>query len=274
MTLRSQTAALAVLFVALTVIFLLVGDAGVSTGVFLPEPTLTYTPTVAPTATPGPDPGAANWTEATPGQWTYTGASGVAARINYDTVKLDEFITGTGLTAPAADAPYPLLAVLSQLSESLQTQATDAGLTLEPGVFSGPIIEIVGETPVALMHARVQPQTRQDGQQFLGLDLVQALIDQGEGDVTFLQYVLQGAPDDVVYGDFRAWLEANVATLYEKPAEEEGAEATPTEGEATPAPEEPAGDETGPGEQPTPAPEQPQATPEAQPTAAEEESGD
>lgn len=274
MTLRSQTAALAVLFVALIVIFLLVGDAGVSTGVFLPEPTLTYTPTVAPTATPGPAPGAANWAETTPGQWTHTGA-GVAARINYQTVKLDEFITGTGLTAPAADAPYPLLDLLSQLSESLQAQATDAGLTLEPGAFSGPIIEIVGETPVALMHARVQPQTRQDGQQFLGLDLVQALIDQGEGDVTFLQYVLQGPPDEGVYGDFRAWLEANVATLYEKPAEEEDTgEAAPAEGEATPAPEEPAGDETAPAGQPTPAPEQPQATPEAQPTAAEEESGD
>jgi len=269
MTLRSQTAALAVLFVALAVIFLLVGDAGVSTGVFLPEPTLTYTPTIAPTATPGPDPGAANWTEAATGRWTYSGPSGAAASINFETINLDEFITGTGLTAPAADAPYPLLDVLGQLSETLQTQATDAGLTFEADAFSAPIIEIVGETPVALMRATVQSQTRQDGQQFRGLDLVQALIDQGGGDVTFVQYVLQGAPDDAAYGDFRAWLEANAATLYEKPAEEEGTgEATPTEGEATPAPEEPTG------EQSTPATEQPQATPEAQPTATEEESGD
>ena len=86
--------------------------------------------------------------------------------------------------------------------------------------------------------------------------------------MTFVQYVLQGAPDDAAYGDFRAWLEANAATLYEKPAEEEGTgEATPTEGEATPAP--------GANRRAVyPATEQPQATPEAQPTATEEESGD
>ena len=275
MTFRSQTAALAVLFAALIVIFLLVGDAGVSTGVFLPEPTLTYTPTVVPTATPGPAPGAANWAETAPGQLTHTGA-GVAARINYQAVKLDEFITATGLTAPAADAPYPLLDLLSQLSESLQTQATDSGLTLEPGAFPSPALEIVGGTPVALMHARVQPQTRPDGQQFLGLDLVQAFVDTGKDKVTFVQFVLQGTPDETVYSDFRAWLEANVADLAKQIAEEEGdsGEEAPAEGEATPAPDEPASDQTGTEAQPTPAPEQSQATPQAQPTTTEEESGD
>lgn len=277
MTLRSQTAALAVLFAALIVIFLLVGDAGVSTGVFLPEPTLTHTPTVVPTATPGPAPGALNWAETTPGQLSHTGA-GITARINYQAVKLDEFITGTGLNAPATDASYPLLDLLSQLSESLETQAIESGLTLEPGAFSGPMIEIVGGTPVAQVHVRVQPQTRQDGQQFPGLDLVQALVEKGEGEVTFVQYVLQGAPDDAVYSDFRAWLGANVADLAEPTAEEEegedSGEEAPAEGEATPAPEEPSGDEAGAEVQPTPVSEQPGATPGAQPAATAEGSGD
>lgn len=239
MRLRSQTAALAVLFIALAVVFLLVGDAGVSTGVFLPAPTLTHTPTIAPTATPGPEPGAANWTETGAGQWAYAGPSGVAARINHDTINLDEFITGTGLTPPAADAPYPLLDVLGQLFTSLEGQASGVGLTWEPGAFSGPIIEIIGEVPVALMQARVQPQTRPDGQQFLGLDLVQALIDRGEGEVVFVQYVLQGPPDDVAFGDFRAWLGAHAADLAgQAAAEEDGEGAGAAEGEATPgAPE-------------------------------------
>lgn len=274
MALRSQTAALVVLFAALTVIFLLVGDAGVSTGVFLPEPTLTYTPTVVPTATPGPAPGALNWAETTPGQLSHTGA-GVTARINYQAVKLDEFIAGIGLTAPAADAPYPLLDLMSQLSESLQAQATESGLTLEPGAFSGAIIEMIEGMPVAQMHARVQPQTRSDGQQFAGLDLVQALVEKGDGEVTFIQYVLQGVPDDAAYSDFRAWLGANIASLAEPTTEEpgEGEDSdgeAPVEGEATPEPGEPSDEEAGTEAQSTPAPEQP----EPQPSATAEGSGD
>ncbi len=280
MRLRSQTAALAVLFIALAAIFLLVGDAGVSTGVFLPDPTLTHTPTIAPTATPGPAPGAANWTETGAGQWAYAGPSGVAARINHDTINLDEFITGVGLTAPAAEAPYPLLDVLGRLRASLEEQASGAGLTWEPNAFSGPIIEIIGEVPVALMQARVQPQTRPDGQQFLGLDLVQALIDRGEGEVTFVQYVLQGPPDDVAYGDFRAWLGAHVADLVGPTASEGHDEGTgPAEGEATPAATEAQpGGETGATAEPDVQPGgEAEATgePEVQPgEATEEGSGD
>jgi len=273
MTLRSQTVALAILFAAFVIIFLLVGDAGVSTGVFLPEPTLTYTPTPSPTPTPLPDPAAANWTEAQPNQWVYQGpAEVVNARINYTAIALDEFVTRTNLTPPPDDSAYPLIDVLGQMRDNLQKQATDAGLTVGEDAFSGPVIEVIANVPVTLLHLRLQAQDRPSGEPFPGLDLVEAFVERQDGRVTFVQYVLQGEPDILVYRDFRAWLAEHIDDLTgaadQAESEEGAAEETPAEGEAdaeaTATPEAPAESETPVPTETLPAAENtPEATPEA-----------
>lgn len=242
MTLRSQTVALAILFAAFVIIFLLVGDAGVSTGVFLPEPTLTYTPTPSPTPTPLPDPAAANWTEAQPGQWVYQGpAEVVNARINYTAIALDEFVMRTNLTPPADDSAYPLIEVLGQMRDNLEAQATEAGLTVGEEAFVGPVIEVIADVPVTMLHLRLPGQDRASGQRFPGLDLVEAFVERQDGRVTFIQYVLQGEPDILVYRDFRAWLAEHMDNLTgateetgaAEPDETPTADETPTE--ATPS---------------------------------------
>ena len=69
MPLRSQTTAVIILLVTLGLVFVLVANAGVSTDVFLPDPTETP---ILPTATPLPEASAENWTETAPGQLAYT----------------------------------------------------------------------------------------------------------------------------------------------------------------------------------------------------------
>ncbi|GAB4433108.1 MAG: hypothetical protein Kow00106_26360 [Anaerolineae bacterium] len=259
MTLRSQTVALAILFVAFAVIFLLVGDAGVSTGVYLPEPTLTYTPTSTPTPTPLPDPVAANWTEMQAGQWYYQGPQEVNARINYTAIALDDFVTRTNLTPPPDDAAYPLVEVLGQMRDNLEAQASEAGLTVGEEAFTGPVIEVIANVPVTMLHLRLAAQDRPSGEPFPGLDLVEAFVERQDGRVTFIQYILQGEPDPLVYRDFRAWLVEQMDRLTgaaDESAGEEGAtEPGETPTEVTPTAEAPAEGET-------PAEATPVATPE------------
>ncbi|GIV81178.1 MAG: hypothetical protein KatS3mg051_0532 [Anaerolineae bacterium] len=233
-------------------IFLLVGDAGVSTGVYLPEPTLTYTPTSTPTPTPLPDPVAANWTEMQAGQWYYQGPQEVNARINYTAIALEDFVTRTNLTPPPDDSAYPLVDVLGQMRDNLQKQATDAGLTIGEDAFNGPVIEVIANVPVTLLHLRLQAQDRPSGEPFPGLDLVEAFVERQDGRVTFVQYILQGEPDLLVYRDFRAWLVEHMDRLTGA-AEGETSTATPAaetpeEGaspaEATVTPEAPAASAT------------------------------
>jgi len=240
MTLRSQTVALAILFAAFAIVFLLVGDAGVSTSVYLPEPTLTYTPTSTPTPTPLPEPVAANWTEMQAGQWYYQGPQEVNARINYTAIALEDFVTRTNLTPPPDDSAYPLIDVLGQMRDNLQKQATDAGLSVGEDAFSGPVIEVIANVPVTLLHLRLQAQDRPSGEPFPGLDLVEAFVERQDGRVTFVQYILQGEPDLLVYRDFRAWLVEHMDRLTgaadEAAQGEEGAAASATPA-ATPAAE-------------------------------------
>ncbi len=234
MTLRSQTVALVILFAAFAIIFLLVGDAGVSTSVYLPEPTLTYTPTSSPTPTPLPEPVAANWTEMQAGQWYYQGPQEVNARINYTAIALEDFITRINLTPPPEDSAYPLIDVLQQMRDNLQKQATDAGLSVGEDAFTGPVIEVVANVPVTLLHLRLQAQDRPSGEPFPGLDLVEAFVERQDGRVTFIQYILQGEPDLIVYRDFRAWLAEHMDELTGAAAQTEGEESAPQEAE-TPA---------------------------------------
>lgn len=248
MTLRPQTISVAVLLVAFGLIFILVGNAGVSTGVFLPEPTLTPIP---PTATPLPDPSEAHWTESPPGQVTYSGNPERTAQITYQTMALDIFIQQRQLEAPAEGTSLPLLDLLQQRAELYSTQIEELQLQTEPNAVEGPIVEKFGGVPVALLRVKVPPQALPDGREFPGLDLVEGLIERGEDEVAYIEYALTGEPDLVVYNDFRAWLNANAPRL--AGLEEEGDEAAePSATEAAteePAPETPAPEAT---EEPAP----------------------
>ncbi len=281
MTIRPQTISVAVLLVALGLIFLLVGNAGVSTGVFLPEPTLTPIP---PTATPLPDPAVDNWSESAPGQVTHNGDLENPAQITYQTVPLDTFIEQRQLETPAEDAPLPLLDLLQQRGELYEVQIEELQLQAGPDAVQGPAVEKFGGVPVAMLRITVPPQTLADGRDFPGLDLVEGLVEHGEDEVTFFEYALSADADPVVFNDFRAWLEANAPRLAgqedeaaagDEPADEPAQEATeePAE-EATaepddePAPE--ATDEPAEGATEEPAEDGAEPAPEATDEPAQE----
>jgi hypothetical protein len=223
---RSQIAALAVLLVGLAVVLALIGNAGVSTGVFS---TATPTATLAPSPTPLPEASANNWAVSAPGQLTYSGDPNINAQIVYQTApSLDQLVSLTGLAAPAADDPYPLISLLSEIHDELSSQANDSQLILAPDAFTGPVIEIVDNTAVAEMRVQVGPQTTGGGQDFGGLDLVQMFIQHPDSDqITFLQYVVRGEPNPVVYADFRAWLNDNIADILAQQAPTPTPAATP-----------------------------------------------
>ena len=254
---RSQIAALAVLLVGLGVVLALVGTAGVSTGVFS---TATPVPTATPSPTPLPEASGDNWAVSAPGQLTYAADPNIGAQIVYQTAaSMDELTSLTGLAAPAADDPYPLITMLTEIYDELTTQASDSQLVLAPDAFTGPVIEIVEDIPVSMMRLQLNAQTTGAGQEFPGLDLVQMFIQHPDDQITFVQYVLSGEPNQAVYNDFRAWLSANITDIV---AEQAAATATP---EVTPAPT----TEPGATEQATPEAATPQeATPEATVEAA------
>jgi hypothetical protein len=225
---RSQIAALAVLLVGLGIVLALVGTAGVSTGVFS---TATPVPTSTPSPTPLPESSADNWTVSSTGQLTYSADPNINAQVVYQTAaSVDEIANLTGLTAPAADDPYPLITLLTQIHDELISQADTSKLTLAPDAFTGPVIEIVQDMPVSMMRLQLAAQTTGDGQEFPGLDLVQMFIPHPDGQITFVQYVLRGEPNPTVYADFRAWLSAHITDIL---AQQASATATP---EGTPAP--------------------------------------
>jgi hypothetical protein len=238
MMLRSQTvAALAVLIVALGLMFVLVGQAGVATRVFLPEATLTYTPTVGPSPTPLPEGNVANWVESQPGALTYSDSS-IPARIVYQTMTLDDFVQQNQLKPPTQPVPYAYLEVLDQLRTSLDDQASSIGLTVTADTFGGPEITLVGNAPVAQLRVTFPPQTETSSDQpFQGVDLTLMLIDRGGGEISLVQYQLQGEKNLVVYNDFMAWLAANMADLTGQAAATTGTPGTPSGTPATPVPE-------------------------------------
>jgi hypothetical protein len=231
---RSQIAALAVLLVGLGVVLVLVGDTGVSTGVFLPDqPTETVTPTPTPSPTPMPEADAGNWVESpeSPGQLTYAPDPAIDAEIVYQTTSYDDMVNLIGLDRPADDDKYPLVTLLAGIRAELESQVSESQLTLDPDGITGPVIEVIEGLPVTTLRVRAASQTTGAGQEFAGLDLVQMFIEGPDGNVTFLQYVLRGEPNPTVYADFRAWLAANIVDITSA-----GAEATPeatTEAEAT-----------------------------------------
>lgn len=224
MTHRAQTAAVIVLLGVTGLIFVLVGDNGVSTGVFLPEPTLTLTPTPIPTATPLPEPSADSWTESTTGQLTYVDPN-VAAQIAYQTTTLDLFVTQSELEMPASDEPYPLQNLLSQTHDDWQ--ATISGWNMSDfdlESFEGPQIKIVGGVLVHYLHLEITPQSYVGGD-FPGVEMILAMFEAGEDEVVVVQYSLEGEANPLARRDFWSWLEANAPRLAAGAAEEATEEA-------------------------------------------------
>ncbi|MBN1680026.1 MAG: hypothetical protein JW966_07015 [Anaerolineae bacterium] len=219
MTLRSQTTAVVLLLIVLGLVFVLVADTGVSTGVFLPDPTLTMTPTIAPTAVPLGEGTAENWTEQTPGQLTYTRDPEILAQIQTVTLPVEEFAQQSGLEMPADDVTYPLVDLLTQVRASLEAEVSAAQLVVDPDKIDGPAIQVLDGVPVTLLRFQIESQTSPDDQVFDGLDYVQALIERADSDLEVVMYVLQGEPDAVAYNDFLAWL-TNKAAEVTTPADE------------------------------------------------------
>jgi len=211
---RAPIYALILLLVTMGLVFVAVGDRGVSTGVFLPgQPTGTPAPTAGPSPTPLPEPGADHWQESVPGQLRYTARPDSAAVIIHDTTTLDAFTQGLGIEPPPAGAPYPLLSALETMRDGFEEQIAALGLSAGPEALDGPATELVNGVPFSRLRVQLAAQPDAAGGQFPGLDLVIGLVQRPGDEIEVVQYRLQETPDPVIYADFRAWLDANITAL-------------------------------------------------------------
>jgi len=276
MTLRSQTLALVVLFAGLVVVFVLVGSGSLDTDVFTSQPTATAAATALPTAVPVEE----LWAEQQPGQLSYLPDPAAQAILLYDTMPLATAAQQLRVTAPAADAAFPLLGVLGEVRSSLEDQAAAQNIALRDDGLIGPYVQEINGVGVAFFRASVDPQTLAGGGEFAGLDREWALVQRPDGDVVLVLYGIQSKANPTIYADYRAWLAANVAELAAPAASTATPEATAegaatpqaaTEGETTATPTVATGGEAAPPtEQPAPpASSTPTAAPaeEATPTA-------
>src|SRR5690606_30150129 len=136
---RASIAAGGILLISLVVVFALVANNGVSTGVYLPDqPTHTPAPTAGPSPTPLPDPAVENWQESTPGQLSYLPRPESGALVFYSVTTLEEFAGSLGVDPPAEDAPLPALNVLEGMRASFEEQIVELGLDAGPGAIDGP----------------------------------------------------------------------------------------------------------------------------------------
>ena len=229
---RASIAAGGILLISLVVVFALVANNGVSTGVYLPDqPTHTPAPTAGPSPTPLPDPAVENWQESTPGRLSYVPRPESGAQVFYNVTTLEEFAGNLGIDPPADDAPMPALNILQTMREGFEEQIAELGLDAGPEAIDGPATVLVNGVPVSRLRIQLDAAETESGP-FPGLDLVIGIFDRPGDEVQLVQYRLQAPPDPAIYNDFYAWLEARVVEL-------SGAEATetPTGDEATDEPE-------------------------------------
>lgn len=264
MSLRAQTITAIILLATLSLVFILVSGVDLQTNVFSAEPTATAIPPTPTTAAAG---SADNWQqdENQPTRWTYTGQEGIPAELVVEEMTLAQVATSLQASPPAADAPLPLLDILGQFREGV---AAELGPTVQ---ISEPSIQVFGGVPVALLHITSEA----DEATFpTGIDYTLALVDQDDDNVTYIQSVYQGPPNDQLYQDFRAWLDTYA------PEFAAAGDAAETTADATPAPADstPSSDATAaPGEQPesgtateaapTPIAAEPTTVPTAEPAA-------
>lgn len=240
---RASISAVAILLVSLAVVFILVGNSGVSTAVYVAgQPTNTPAPTVGPSPTPLPDPAVENWQETVPGQLTYLPRPDSSAQIFYSVMTLEEFTSGLGVEPPPADAPYPQLSALETLREGFEEQIAELGLNAGPDAIDGPAIELVNGVPFSRLRIQLDAQETTASGSFPGLDLVIGIFDRPGDEIQLVQYRLQETPDPAIYQDFRAWLEAKAVEFSGGEAEADAAETegteAPADGEATAEPTE------------------------------------
>ncbi|NDJ74718.1 MAG: hypothetical protein GYB65_00550 [Chloroflexi bacterium] len=149
--------------------------------------------------------------EPAPGEFTYTYMSKPdVVTLEHRAIDLAELATTFGVQPPPEDEAQPQLYVLYQWLSLLQQQAFDPTQVTS---VEGPMIEIVGGVPVA--YFRIQ---------LISVDLVETLIDKGDGMVEYITFVHMDEPDDAVYDDFRTWLEANAAQLSQPVEEDDNAD--------------------------------------------------
>lgn len=234
MMLRSPAlTALAVFFISLVVLVVAVDSIGVNTAVYLPgQPTATP---VIPTATPTPEPSAARWLEVAPNQYRYAAAD----LENPPTVRVSEapmsdFLANSGLEPPPEDAPFPLLNMMEQLRTLLGESIAEDNVKLATDGIAKPVIELIGDVPVATMRIQIAPQTTAQGAEFPGGELFYAWFERGE-DIVRIELTYQGPPNAQMQRDLRAWLEQKVAQLAAAGQPETGDE--PTGDDASTAPE-------------------------------------
>ncbi len=106
MTLPSRIAAVVLLLASLGLVFVLVSNAGVSTDVYLANPTLTPLPTA----------NAANWAEIMAGQLVYKSDPNAPFQVSYNSTSIDAFITGNSLQPLAEDTETPMLDLLTSFA--------------------------------------------------------------------------------------------------------------------------------------------------------------
>lgn len=238
---RASTAAAVILLVSLAVIFILVGNSGVSTAVYVAgQPTSTPAPTLGPSPTPLPDPAVENWQETAPGQLIYLPRPDSSAQVFYSVMTLDEFASGLGVEPPSADAPYPQLSVLESMRDGFEEQIAELGLNAGLDALDGPAIELVNGVPFSRLRVQLDAQESASSGSFPGLDLVIGIFDRPGDEIQLVQYRLQETPDPAIYQDFRAWLEAKAVELSGGESEADTAEGTeePADAEATEEPTE------------------------------------
>lgn len=251
---RASISAVAILLVSLAIVFILVGNSGVSTGVYVAgQPTNTPAPTMGPSPTPLPDPAVENWQENVPGQLTYLPRPESGAQVYYSVMTLEEFASGLGVEPPPADAPYPQLTMLETMRDGFEEQIAELGLDATPDAIEGPAIVLVNGVPVSQLRVQLDAQEGASSNAFPGLDLLIGIIDRPGDEIELVQYRLQGTPDPTIYQDFRAWLESKAVEFAGSDEATETPDADePAEPAADDAAEEPASEpETEPAEDAT-----------------------
>jgi len=120
-------------------------------------------------------------TEVAEGVLMYPLTPTLFAQIAYRSMPVSEFVTGSGLDAPAEDAGTPMLDLLMQLRETFAGQLAAQGLTPPEDAFAGPEATQIAGKPAARLRFTAPPQTPENGQPFPGLDMEVILVDVATG---------------------------------------------------------------------------------------------
>ncbi len=220
MKVRPQVAALIVLLVVMGFVFVLVGEAGVSTDAIKPTATVSPTAGADSAATSGT---AANWVESTPGSLTYAPDAERDATVQYLSGDFATVAGQIGAQTPAGDSTYPLLDMAQDLAAMVVSQLDQLQLSYDE---TAPAILKIGDVPAAVTRFVVPPQPMSTGQDYPGFDLAYVLVSGGEDRMVAFLYQVPGELDESIYQDFQVWVAENGAEIAAPPEAEATAEPT------------------------------------------------